>query len=119
MHKGEFHFSDWPERLSGFGGRKLSGGWRKEGAGNTIVIKTQQGRSIMSKGRYEKTKYPGIFKYIGKNGEKYGIDYYSAGEKCREIIGPLLGSKRGTGKEEGHGQVRGVLSWPEGNPLFQ
>jgi integrase len=45
----------------------------------------------MGKGLYEKTKYPGIFKYVGKNGEKYGIDYYSGGKKCREIIGPRLG----------------------------
>jgi len=41
-------------------------------------------------GKYVKTRYPGIFKYIGKHGEKYGIDYYSGGKKCREIIGPLL-----------------------------
>jgi len=41
-------------------------------------------------GTYEKTRHPGIFKYIGKHGEKYGIDYYSGGKKVREIIGPLL-----------------------------
>ena len=41
-------------------------------------------------GIYQKTKYPGIFKYSGKNGEAYGIDYYAAGKKHREIVGPLL-----------------------------
>jgi integrase len=41
-------------------------------------------------GTYEKTRYPGIFKYKGRHGEKYGIDYYSGGKKIREIIGPLL-----------------------------
>jgi integrase len=41
-------------------------------------------------GKYQKTKYPGIFKYVGKNGESYGIDYYAGGKKHREIVGPLL-----------------------------
>ena len=45
-------------------------------------------------GKYQKTIYPGIFKYIGKMGEKYGIDYYSGGKKCREIVGPLLGEAK-------------------------
>jgi len=42
-------------------------------------------------GQYLKTHYPGVFKYVGKNGTVYGIDYYSGGKKHREIIGPLLG----------------------------
>jgi len=41
-------------------------------------------------GNYLKTKYPGIFKYVGRNGESYGIDYYAGGKKHREIIGSLL-----------------------------
>lgn len=41
--------------------------------------------------RYQKTIYPGIFKYTGKNGMSYGIDYYAGGKKHREIIGPRLG----------------------------
>jgi predicted aminopeptidase len=45
-------------------------------------------------GKYQKTKYPGIFKYVGKNGENYGIDYYPAGKKHREIVGPLLTEAR-------------------------
>lgn len=42
-------------------------------------------------GGYQKTHYPGIFKYVGKNGTVYGIDYYAGGKKHREIIGSLLG----------------------------
>jgi integrase len=45
-------------------------------------------------GVYEKTKYPGIFKYKGKKGEVYGIDYYAGGKKHREIIGSLLTETR-------------------------
>ena len=45
-------------------------------------------------GVYQKTKYPGIFKYIGKKGEVYGIDYYAGGKKHREIVGPLLTEAR-------------------------
>ena len=45
-------------------------------------------------GKYQKTKYPGIFKYVGERGEVYGIDYYSGGKKHREIIGPLLTEAR-------------------------
>lgn len=41
--------------------------------------------------RYQKTIYPGIFKYVGKNGISYGIDYYAGGKKHREITGPRLG----------------------------
>ena len=41
-------------------------------------------------GEYQKTKYPGIFKYIGRNGTVYGIDYYASGRKHREIIGSLV-----------------------------
>jgi integrase len=42
-------------------------------------------------GQYLKTIYPGIFKYVGKNGTVYGIDYYAGGKKHREIVGSLLG----------------------------
>ncbi len=45
-------------------------------------------------GKYKKTKYPGIFKYVGKNGESYGIDYYAGGKKHREIVGSLLTEAR-------------------------
>src|SRR5512139_132741 len=45
-------------------------------------------------GQYLKTIYPGIFKYVGKNGMVYGIDYYAGGKKHREIIGPLLGEAK-------------------------
>ena len=41
-------------------------------------------------GEYLKTHYPGIFKYVGKHGTVYGIDYYAGGKKHREIIGSLL-----------------------------
>lgn len=41
-------------------------------------------------GEYVKTRHPGIFKYIGKHGEGYGIDWYGGGKKHREIIGSLL-----------------------------
>ena len=42
-------------------------------------------------GKYQKTKYPGIFKYVGERGEVYGIDYRAGGKKHREIVGPRLG----------------------------
>jgi integrase len=42
-------------------------------------------------GQYLKTRYPGIFQYVGKNGTAYGISYRAGGKKHREIIGPLLG----------------------------
>ena len=42
-------------------------------------------------GQYLKTRYPGIFQYVGPNGTAYGISYRSGGKKHREIIGPLLG----------------------------
>ena len=45
-------------------------------------------------GEYQKTIYPGIFKYLGKNGTVYGIDYYAGGKKHREIVGPLLGKAK-------------------------
>lgn len=41
-------------------------------------------------GKYLKTRYPGIFQYVGKNGSVYGISYRSGGKKHREIVGPLL-----------------------------
>ena len=45
-------------------------------------------------GQYLRTHYPGIFKYVGKQGAVYGIDYYAGGKKHREIVGPLLGEAR-------------------------
>ncbi|MGO8990454.1 MAG: tyrosine-type recombinase/integrase [bacterium] len=45
-------------------------------------------------GEYLKTRYPGIFQYVGPNGTVYGIDYYAGGKKHREIVGPLLGEAR-------------------------
>jgi integrase len=43
-------------------------------------------------GQYLKTIYPGIFKYIGKKGTVYGIDYYDAdGKKVRKIVNSRLG----------------------------
>lgn len=49
---------------------------------------------MSNKGIYEKTIYPGIFKYIGKQGTVYGIDYYAGGKKHREIVGSLQGEAR-------------------------
>jgi len=43
---------------------------------------------------YLKTRYPGIFKYEGKKGTVYGIDYYAGEKRKREIVGPLLGEAR-------------------------
>ena len=40
---------------------------------------------------YLKTRYPGIFQYVGKNVTAYGISYRAGGIKHREIIGSLLG----------------------------
>jgi hypothetical protein len=45
-------------------------------------------------GEYLKTRYPGIFQYVGRNGTVYGIDYYAGGKKHREIIGCLLTEAR-------------------------
>ena len=42
-------------------------------------------------GQYFKTRYPGIFQYVGPNGAAYGISYRAGGKKHREIMGPLLG----------------------------
>jgi integrase len=49
---------------------------------------------MANKGIYEKTIYPGIFKYTGTHGTVYGIDYYSGGKKHREIVGSLLGEAK-------------------------
>ena len=60
-------------------------------------------------GQYLKTIYPGIFKYAGKSGTVYGIDYYAGGKKHREIIGALLGDAKKK-LEERRGQAkRGVV----------
>lgn len=45
-------------------------------------------------GEYQKTKYPGIFKYVGKKGQAYGIDYYGDGKRHRELVGPKLDDAR-------------------------
>lgn len=45
-------------------------------------------------GNYERTKYPGIFKYEGKGGIVYGIDFYAGGKHHREITGPRLTAAR-------------------------
>jgi len=45
-------------------------------------------------GVYLKTRYPGIFRYEGKKGTVYGIDYYAGEKRKREIVGPLLGEAR-------------------------
>jgi hypothetical protein len=42
-------------------------------------------------GVYLKTRYQGIFQYVGKNGTAYGISYRTGGKKRREIVGSLLG----------------------------
>ena len=42
-------------------------------------------------GKYLKSRYPGIFQYVGPKGTVYGIDYYAGGKKHREMVGPLLG----------------------------
>ena len=44
----------------------------------------------MGKGKYQKTKYSRIFRYVGTKGTVYGIDYYAGGKKHREIIGSVL-----------------------------
>jgi len=45
-------------------------------------------------GKYGKTRYPGVFRYTGRCGISYGIDYYADGRKHRETVGPLLGEAR-------------------------
>ena len=58
-------------------------------------------------GKYEKTKYPGVFRYTGRCGISYGIDYYADGKKHREMVGSLLGEARSKLEE-----VRGwELEW--------
>lgn len=41
--------------------------------------------------KYQKTNYPGIMKYAGKQGTVYIIDFYAGGTRHREKVGPLLG----------------------------
>jgi integrase len=43
---------------------------------------------------YLRTRYPGIFKYVGKKGTVYGIDYYGDGKRHRELIGSKLDDAR-------------------------
>lgn len=60
-------------------------------------------------GVYQKTIYPGIFKYIGKNGTVYGIDYYAGGKKHREMIGSLLGEAKDKLKERQDQKKQGIV----------
>ena len=41
-------------------------------------------------GQYPKTRYPGVFQYVGPNGMAHGIDYRIGGKKHLEIISFLL-----------------------------
>ena len=78
-------------------------------------------------GEYVKTRYPGIFQYVGKNGTAYGISYRTGGKKHREIIGPLLGEaqeklaeKKAMGKRKkwsGRGDLNSRLLGPEPSAL--
>jgi len=45
-------------------------------------------------GIYTRTRQPGIFKYEGKNGLVYGIDYYADGKRHRELVGPVFEDAR-------------------------
>lgn len=61
-------------------------------------------------GQYLKTRYPGIFQYVGKNGTVYGIDYYAGGKKHREIIGPRLGDAQGKLSEKKALAKKGIVA---------
>ena len=60
-------------------------------------------------GEYQKTIYPGIFKYIGRNGTVYGVNYYAGGKKHREIVGALLGDAKKKLEERRNQGKRGVV----------
>jgi integrase len=45
-------------------------------------------------GVYQRTRQPGIFKYEGKNGSIYGVDYYADGKRHRELVGPVFEDAR-------------------------
>ena len=45
-------------------------------------------------GVYQRTRQPGIFKYEGKNGSVYGVDYYADGKRHRELVGPVFENAR-------------------------
>lgn len=60
-------------------------------------------------GEYQKTIYPGIFKYIGKKGTVYGIDYYAGGKKHREIVGELLGEAKKKLEERQRQAKQGIV----------
>jgi hypothetical protein len=60
-------------------------------------------------GEYLKTRYPGIFQYVGKNGTAYGISYRSGGVKHREIIGSSLGEAQGKLAEKKKQVKKGVV----------
>lgn len=55
-------------------------------------------------GFYKKTRWPGVFSYTGRNGTKFGIDYYAGGKKHREMIGSLQEVREKLA--EVHNQVR-------------
>jgi integrase len=55
-------------------------------------------------GRYERTKWPGVFRYVGRHGVKYGIDYYVGSKQKREMVGSLQEAKRKI--EEIHASIR-------------
>jgi len=65
-------------------------------------------------GVYLKTRYPGIFQYVGKNGTAYGISYRAGGIKHREIIGPLLGeAQEKLAEKKGQAKRGTILSTSE------
>lgn len=45
-------------------------------------------------GVYTRTRQPGIFKYEGKNGPIYGVDYYADGKRHRELVGAVFDDAR-------------------------
>ena len=60
-------------------------------------------------GQYFKTRYPGIFRYVGKNGTVYGVDYYAGGKKHREIVGELLGDAQKKLKDRQDQAKKGIV----------
>jgi integrase len=60
-------------------------------------------------GQYLKTRYPGIFQYVGKNGTVYGISYRVGGKKHREVTGSLLGEAQEQLAEKKHLAKRGTF----------
>jgi integrase len=60
-------------------------------------------------GEYQKTNYPGIFKYVGEKKTVYGIDYYAGGKKHREMVGGLLGDAKNKLKERQDQAKQGIV----------